>query len=179
MSFAIYHQLPTAAPDPFCTISVSEEEVTATLLQETGLLLLLRVASVMLRSRYSLGQLNSLKLNEMYTTSWLAAIRQKNSSAEGKRDMKEKHIFFQSRGETPSNPVLTNIRLRLASQIYVASVFFDPGNFSAIIFFLSGLIAITVCREAGIGKQSLCCHCASDFLSFAVRPPDVSTFVEV
>lgn len=41
------------------------EQITATLLQETGLLLLARVASVMLRSRYSFGQLNSLQLNEM------------------------------------------------------------------------------------------------------------------
>lgn len=43
------------------------EQITDTLLQETELLLLARVASVMLRSRYSFGQLNSLKMNEMDT----------------------------------------------------------------------------------------------------------------
>lgn len=86
-------------------------------------------------------------------------------------------MYFPRR--TLSQPDLATISLRLASQIYMVSAFFNTDNFSAIIFFLSGLTSATVCREADIGRQGLCCHCMSDFFIFAVCPPDVLILVEV
>lgn len=61
----------------------------------------------------------------------------------------------------------------------MVSVFFSTDNFSAIKFFLSGFTAATVCREADTGRQGLCCHYMTDFLSFAACPPDVPKPMEV
>lgn len=104
------------------------------------------------------------------STSWLAAIHRKPFSTEGKTDMKEKHLSKACSYKHQSKTCTSNI---------CGFSLFQHRQFLCNNFFLSGLTAATVCREAYIGKQSLCCHCTSDFLSFAVCPPDVPILVEV
>lgn len=92
--------------------------------------------------------------------------------------MKEKYIFPKAK-ESTFKACLYNHESKTCTSNICGLSLFQHRQFLCNQIFPFWPHAASVCREVDIGRQGMCWHCMSDFLSFAVCPPDVPKLVEV